>query len=625
MATYRELIGKKIKKVSSDPSAGLDGEMWYNSTTGTLRGPAILKAWISASPTINTYDQNGGCGTQTAALTGAGSNKTSMEEYNGTGWTAGGAVPAAQELQSQLAGTQSAAIMKSGLHAPSAPPRYNTQAYTYDGSSWSSIPAAPGNRVRGAAVGTQTAFLCAGGASGPPTFTNRLATSVEYNGSSWTAGGALSTARAYLAGLGTEPAAIMAGGAVPPSYTGTNLTEQYDGSSFSSLPNLNTARHGLSGAGTTTANVVFGGGAGPPYEDKTESYDGSSWTVQPTMGTGRTYLAGAGATSTAAVAMAGYGPAGGATSVVEEFNISTNAITAAAWASATSLTRNMGEHIGGAGSSADGLAFGGEGPANYEYTEEWNGSSWTNGGDWPLKAESIMGCGLTGTTALGFGGIGNAPGSPPVTRQTTSATYDGSSWTTTNSLPTAKRAGQGFGVQTSAVCMGGDTSPTATQNTVEEWDGTNWTAVPNAPFAKGNMGGGTGTLTAGLVFGGADPSTTGATYEYDGTNWTSSGSLITARVTVNGFGGPAGQTASICAGGAGPGGVLASTEGYDGSVWSTRPSLGTARQGSANGIGTSQTAGVQAGGATPSYVATVEEFTGETSTANIKDFEATQS
>ena len=69
--------------------------------------------------------------------------------------------------------------------------------------------------------------------------------------------------------------------------------------------------------------------------------------------------------------------------------------------------------------------------------------------------------------------------------------------------------------------------------------------VPNAPFAKGNMGGGTGTLTAGLVFGGADPSTTGATYEYDGTNWTAGGTMNTARNQVNGWGGPAGQTASM--------------------------------------------------------------------------------
>ena len=49
MATYREIVGKKIKKVTSDPSTGIDGEMWYNSTTGPLRGPALVEAWSSGA------------------------------------------------------------------------------------------------------------------------------------------------------------------------------------------------------------------------------------------------------------------------------------------------------------------------------------------------------------------------------------------------------------------------------------------------------------------------------------------------------------------------------------------------------------------------------------------------
>ena len=56
MSTYREIVGKKIKKVSSDPSEGLDGEMWYNSTTGTLRGLKLVEAWISAPNMINAME-----------------------------------------------------------------------------------------------------------------------------------------------------------------------------------------------------------------------------------------------------------------------------------------------------------------------------------------------------------------------------------------------------------------------------------------------------------------------------------------------------------------------------------------------------------------------------------------
>ena len=281
----------------------------------------------------------------------------------------------------------------------------------------------------------------------------------------------------------------------------------------------------------------------------------------------------------------------------------------ASWASSGNMSTAR-AHIGGAGSESSGLAFGGEGAptGNTNSTEQYNGSAWTGGGNYPSEDESIMACGLTESTTLAFGGINNAS---PGSRQTTSVLYNGTAWTATNSLPTAKRAGQGFGVSTAAVCMGGDSSPTAGGNTVEEWDGTNWGAVPTAPFTKGNMGGGTGTLTAGLVFGGADPSNTAATYEYDGTNWTAGGSMGTARNTVNGFGGPAGQTASICAGGDAPP-FTAATEVYNGTSWAATASLATARSGSANGIGVNTTAGVQAGGYTGSYTVATEEFTGAT-------------
>ena len=62
MATYRELIGKKIKNVSSDPSSGTDGEMWYNSTTGTLRAPTIVEAFVSQTnmPTKTAYNTSFG-------------------------------------------------------------------------------------------------------------------------------------------------------------------------------------------------------------------------------------------------------------------------------------------------------------------------------------------------------------------------------------------------------------------------------------------------------------------------------------------------------------------------------------------------------------------------------------
>jgi len=112
VSTYREIIGKKIKKVSSDPSSGLDGEMWYNSTTGTLRGPAILEAWTSASPLITARYETRGAGTTTAALCIGGYTTTTLantEEFNGSGWATGGAMPGVKSA-SATGGTQTAAF-----------------------------------------------------------------------------------------------------------------------------------------------------------------------------------------------------------------------------------------------------------------------------------------------------------------------------------------------------------------------------------------------------------------------------------------------------------------------------------------------------------------------------------
>ena len=114
MATYRELIGKKIKKVSSDPSSGTAGEMWYNSTSGTLRGPAISEAWSSAAPLIAARSTGAGFGVSTAAVYAGGQTPPNAAaattyEYNGSGWATGGNVNTARyELGGITAGIESA-------------------------------------------------------------------------------------------------------------------------------------------------------------------------------------------------------------------------------------------------------------------------------------------------------------------------------------------------------------------------------------------------------------------------------------------------------------------------------------------------------------------------------------
>ena len=52
MATYKEIVGQKITKVTSDPSEPKTGQMWYNSTTKTLRALGVTSAWSSGAPLI---------------------------------------------------------------------------------------------------------------------------------------------------------------------------------------------------------------------------------------------------------------------------------------------------------------------------------------------------------------------------------------------------------------------------------------------------------------------------------------------------------------------------------------------------------------------------------------------
>ena len=92
-------------------------------------------------------------------------------------------------------------------------------------------------------------------------------------------------------------------------------------------------------------------------------------------------------------------------------------------------------------------------------------ASWATGGNLPIGTTQLGGAG-TQTAALAFGG--NTPASVTVA---TSLKYDGTAWTATGSLNTARRGGiGGAGIQTSALAFGGKT-PSVTTAT-EEWTGT---------------------------------------------------------------------------------------------------------------------------------------------------------
>src|SRR5210317_151022 len=99
-----------------------------------------------------------------------------------------------------------------------------------------------------------------------------------------------------------------------------------------------------------------------------------------------------------------------------------------------------------------------------------------------------------------------------------------------------------------------------------------WSSGGTLNTGRGALGA-SGTLTAGLVFGGYATTVGGNTNtseEYDGSSWTPTGNLNTAMRAMAGFGT---QTASVSGGGynESPAGASTITQLYDGSSWTTNP------------------------------------------------------
>jgi len=620
MTTYRKLHGKAVKTVTTNPTDdAAEGQIWFNSTDNKFRSAVATSAWASAASMITARGYGSANGTQTASLyTGGlepgGTYYANTEEYNGSGWSAGGALPATN-YASGSAGTQTAALLFGGGNGSG---QVGT-TYTYNGSSWTASPNSL-NLTRDyiCGTGTQTSALAYCGRVTSPSLAV-VTNFEEWNGSSWTALTAAPTAVALSMGEGPETASFFASGGTNnggPPYVST--AQEYNGSTLSTGGSVNTGRAAGGAAGNSSAGLIFGGDAGGTSQTKTETYDGTSFSEIADMSTAMRGMGnGSGATNAAAVAAASYGPP--ALGTTEEFTSSSNVITAAAWSSGGSL--NLGRHDGSnSGTKTAGLFAGGKVYPNVfkNESEEYDGTSWSEGNNLGT-ARMLAGAG-TQTAGLAFGGTNGAPGSTGV--QALTEEYDGSSWSENGDMSTARMQCGGAGLQTAAFAAGGTGSPNAVNDLHEQYDGSSWTSATAMNIERSNLGT-AGTTTAGLVFGGYIPPSytfASSSEEWNGSAWTSGGTLNTARISLGGFGS---QTDSINFGGATPpNSNSAVTEGYDGTAFSTRPSLSTARQQFApSGSYNSGSDGMAVGGSNagnPVY-ANTEEWSIETTSLNVKD------
>ena len=249
-------------------------------------------------------------------------------------------------------------------------------------------------------------MVFAGGVGPTPDY----AKTEEYDGSTWSNATAMPAGRYYNSGSGTQTAAISLGGRTPPNVSG-NDTFEYDGSSWTSGGNYPTSIEQQFGNGTQTASLASGGFSTPSTNyDAANIYNGTSWT----------------ATGSLTANNRGSGSCG-----------------------TTSASLNVGGDTGPT-------------PSIVNRTEEFNGSTWTTGTNFPSVITSAGVAGIQ-TSAIIFGGKNPSP-------TANSFTYDGTSYATNPSLGTARYA---FAVGTigntigTAIGAGGYLTPGRAANTEE--------------------------------------------------------------------------------------------------------------------------------------------------------------
>ena len=298
MATYKNIKGFGIQYLDSDPATSNVGQVWFNSTTKTLKGTteggAPSGTWASGGLLVTSRRSLAGTGTQTAGLAFGGNNGGALgytETYNGSSWSEVADLNTARfGLGSANAAPQTAALGFGGEVVSG--PTYQNLTEKWNGTSWTEVNNLPTAISSMAGAGTQTAALSI---AGEPTYD----ASVEFDGTNWTAGGSLNAAKYQLAGCGLQTAAIAFGGRDP----ALAQTEIYNGTSWTEVADLNTARTNLGGAGTTTSALAFGGFT-PGALAVTEFWNGTSWTEVADLATARYQLGGAG-TSSLALAFGG--------------------------------------------------------------------------------------------------------------------------------------------------------------------------------------------------------------------------------------------------------------------------------------------------------------------------------
>jgi hypothetical protein len=283
------------------------------------------------------------------------------------------------------------------------------------------------------------------------------------------------------------------------------------------------------------------------------------------------------------------------------FKMNLGALAAASWSTKASLnTARL--KLAGIGTTSAALAVGGntEPPTQYQaITEQWNGSAWTETGDLNTARNALAASSYAPmTTAIVFGG-GN-PGETPSIKNN-SEKWNGTNWTNSDTMLNGRKELMGAGNSNgNALAWGGEGDPPIGQVTLtEQYNGSSWYEYNDLPSPPQAFGAGAGeSYTAALSFGAYN---TGYVYQWNGTNWTTMNDMNTNTYS----GGGSGTSTSAVAMGAIGGNNI--TETWNGTNWSVANTMNTGRYRLGAG-GVSNTSSLAFGGFAPGQTGATEEF-----------------
>ena len=242
-ANVENYNGTSWTEVADIPTALSDSGMIGVYTAGVLAGGEYSggstnealhwngSAWTEATNMPYTVERASGSGVQTAGLVTGGRVTTSLAttlEYDGTNWTAGGSLPAAY-YNITVQGPQTSSLAAGGVGSPGSG---SSDAYTYNGSSWTAISSMNAARSEGGWAtqgdGATRALIFSGGDP-----SDSRAKTEFWDGTSWTELNDLSTARSAGGSFGGINNSVYAGGSSPAlSPTTTGVTEEWSASDF---------------------------------------------------------------------------------------------------------------------------------------------------------------------------------------------------------------------------------------------------------------------------------------------------------------------------------------------------------------------------------------------------------